>query len=100
MSTFFSVDVLVAVGIIALIAIGTLLGMVLVRLFLILGTVEKITHGVAEESERLKRDMADLRQKVWNAGVRIADVYTMFTALLARFVGGTGKRKKKTLSDS
>ena len=88
MDIFFFVTTLIVV------AIGVLLAVILLRIWRILGHVEKISKDVSEESALLRDDIHDLRSKMYREGFKVFTLGAFLNKAFKRFTGKSGRRQR------
>ncbi len=84
-------DIFFFITTIVVVAIGILLAFILLRIWRILGHVEEISKDVSAESALMRSDLADLRAKIKNEGLKIQILRNFLSHALKRF---TGKPRK------
>jgi hypothetical protein len=94
MSEFLKMDIFFFVTTLVVIAIGVLLVAILLRIWRILGFVEKISEDVSEESALLRHDVAELRRSISSNGFTMLYFGTFLSKAFKRFTGRPGKRQK------
>ena len=92
MNEFLKMDWFFAVTTLAVITVGALLAVVLMRAWRILGNIEHISKNVSEESDSLRADIGDLRAKAKSGGARIGHLAGLFSSF---FGSKRDPRKKK-----
>ncbi len=95
MTDFLKMDIFFVVTTVAVLVISLLLVFVLIRVLRILKSVENISNLVGEEGEKLREDIAQVRESVKTEGVRIKHLIGLL-GLGASFKKRAGKKKKAT----
>ena len=72
MDEFLKMDIFFAVTTVAVAVITVLLAIVLIRVLRILKSIEDISSMVEAEGEKLREDIASVRQKVRDEGLRVS----------------------------
>lgn len=88
MNEFLKMDVFFVVTTIAVAVLGVMLGVICFYVIRILRDVEHVSERVAEESDQLSKDIADLRTNVRSEGMKFKHV--------AEFFGTIGKRHTRS----
>jgi hypothetical protein len=94
MSQFLGMDIFFAVTTLVVIGIGVLTVFILMRIWRILGHVERISKDVSEESALLRDDIHDLRSKMYRDGFKVFTLGAFLNKAFKRFTGRTGRRQK------
>ena len=94
MSQFLQMDIFFFVTTLIVVAIGVLLAVILLRIWRILGHVEKISKDVSEESALLRDDIHDLRSKMYREGFKVFTLGAFLNKAFKRFTGKSGKRQR------
>ncbi|MGE5541198.1 MAG: hypothetical protein ACM3TU_02855 [Bacillota bacterium] len=92
MSEFLKMDIFFVVTTIAVVVVTVLLVLLIMRVLRILKHVEDISEMVEEEGEKLRQDIADVRAKVKEEGLRATHIL--------QFLGVAGRKKRSKKSDS
>lgn len=92
MNQFLEMNIFFAVTTLVVIAIGVSLAFVLMRIWRILGHVEKISRDVSEESNLLRVDIADLRANIKAEGFKLKHLGKFYSSTLGRL--SRSKRKR------
>ena len=92
MSNFLKMDIFFVVATLAIVVLGVMLGIVLVRALRILKNVEHISENISEESDTIRKDFERLRTKAWEESLRLRAVGKFFKDMIGRFV--PKKRRK------
>lgn len=71
MNDFLKMDIFFVVTTVAVFVLSILLAFVLIRVLRILKNVEDISHMVEEEGQKLREDIAHVRESVMEEGVRV-----------------------------
>ena len=100
MSQFLEMDIFFIVTTIVVIGIGVLFVVILLRIWRILGHVEKISKDVSEESALLREDIGDLRTKIYREGFKIFTLGTFLNKAFKRFTGRSGRRQRSGERDA
>lgn len=86
MDSFLKMDVFFVVATCATVVISILLTLVLLRVLRILKKIDDVTSLVRDGSEQLLEDIASVREKVQEGGMRIGHLFG--------FLSGVKKRKR------
>ena len=91
MTEFVKMDIFFFITTIVVVVLGVLMVLILLRVWQILGHVERISRDVSEESALLRSDIATLRSDIRIQGFKFRHLKTLFSSALKRFTS-----KKKT----
>ena len=90
MTEFLQMHIFFFVTTVAVLGLGALLALILVRVYRILSDVEHISHHMSEESDLIRSDIRDMRARVRVEGFKMKYLSALFRSTLGRFM-----RKKK-----
>jgi hypothetical protein len=91
MAEFIKMDVFFVVTTIAVVLVGTLLGVALFYVIRILRNVEHVSERVAEESDYIKSDLEELRTNVRKEGAKFKHFADFFGGIVKR---NSGRRRR------
>ncbi len=94
MNQFLEMDIFFLITTIVVIATGAALAFVLVRIWKILGHVERISRDVSEESALLRSDIDDLRTNIREEGFKAKHIAGIYRSTLGRFAQRKRKREE------
>ena len=92
MNEFLKMDIFFVVTTVAVVLISLLLVFVLIRVLRILKNVQDISLLVEEEGQRLREDIAHVRESVMEEGVRLKHIMSLL-GLGAKIKKRTSKKK-------
>lgn len=90
MNELLKMDIFFAVATFAVLAVGVVFAIILIRAWRILDNIERISKNAAEESDALRADIGNLRAKV-RTGMRLGYLSGLFSS----FFRERNLRKKK-----
>ena len=90
MSDFLKMDVFFVVATLAVLVVGVLSTIVLIRVWRILGNFERVSENVADETDSLRADIEELRVKI-----KSAMGLGYFAGLVSSFFGKKRNSRKK-----
>jgi len=85
MNQFLEMQIFFLITTLVVVAIGVVLGFVLMRIWRILGHVERISRDVSEESSLLRGDINELRRSIRDEGFRMKHIAKAYRSTLSRF---------------
>jgi hypothetical protein len=85
MDDFLKMDVFFIVATLAVVVLTVLIGFVLLRVYRILGYIERISEEVKEESAEVRADIAQLRTTFKKEGIQLALITRFVRKFLQRF---------------
>lgn len=91
MNDFLKMDIFFIVTTLAVVMLGTVVTLILFRVWRILGHVEDISRDISEESALLRNDVAQMRSRIKTEGFKFAHIMSLFSSRVARFWGKKGK---------
>ena len=91
MDEFLKMDIFFVVTTLVVLAVGIVTVLILLRVWRILGHVERITQQISEESALLRQDIAHLRSNIQEEGFKV----TRFVRFLLGAVGRFGKKSQR-----
>lgn len=84
MDDFLKMDIFFAVTTLVVVVLAVLLGLILYRVFRILGYIERISKGVEAESMEIRADIAELRTHIKKEGMQFGAIVRFFWKQLQR----------------
>ena len=93
MDPFLKMDIFFFVTTLVVIALGVILLLIGLRLWRILGHVERIMEIAEEETQLIKEDIADFRSDIRRRGFSIFSVGRFIRSLSAVFTGRSRKKR-------
>ena len=90
MDSFLKMDIFFFVTTVVVVVLGILSVLILLRIWRILGYVERISCDISEESALVRSDIATLRSDIRTHGFKLRYLKAFFTNALKRF---TNKKK-------
>lgn len=91
MTEFLKMDIFFVITTLAVIAVGAVLVIVLIRFRRVLGNIERISKNAAEESDALREDIKDLRAKV-RAGMGLGYLAGALSSFFGKKRNSKGKK--------
>ncbi len=91
MNQFVQMDIFFVVTTLVVLAIGVVTVLIMLRIWRILGYVERISREISEESALLRADVAHLRANIQQDGFKFTHFMRFFLGAVGRF----GRKKKK-----
>ena len=88
MDDFLKMDIFFVVATAAAIILSVLLVLVLIRVLRVLKNIEEVTDIVVEESEQIRDDIREVRERVKKEGHRFGQLLSL--------IGGFAKPKRRT----
>ena len=93
MDPFFKMDIFFFVTTIAVVGFAGILILIALRIWRILGHVERITEMAADETELIKEDIADFRADIRRKGFSIFSLVRFIRRLTSGFTRRSRKRE-------
>ncbi len=94
MSDFLKMDIFFAVTTAVVVILGLLVALVLVVVFRILRNVEHISRNISEESDIVRRDVADVRMAVKREGFRFKHLLQLATSFFGPVKRARSRKKE------
>ncbi len=91
MNDFLKMDIFFIVTTLVVLMLGTVVTLILFRVWRILGHVEDISRDISEESTLLRNDVAQMRARIKTEGFKFTHIMSLFSSRVARFWGKRGK---------
>lgn len=92
MNDFLKMDIFFIVTTLAVGIFGTVVTLILFRIWRILGNVEKISAMLSEEGGLVRKDIADLRSNIRREGLHMRFVGRFFRDISKRYFGREAKK--------
>ncbi|MDO8575818.1 MAG: hypothetical protein Q7R90_00715 [bacterium] len=87
MNDFLKMDIFFIVTTLVVVMLGTVVTLILFRVWRILGHVEDISRDISEESALLRNDVAQMRARIKTEGFKFAHIMSLFSSRVSRFWG-------------
>ncbi len=92
MNDFIKMDIFFIVTTLAVVMLGSVVMLILFRVWRVLGYVEDISRELSEESALLRNDVAEMRARIKSEGFKFSHLAGLFSSRVARF---WGKKRKE-----